>query len=153
MAKKKIVTNVNYHVKDLVVVKSKDWDGNIKYEVGMITNIHYPTQLTTKSYDIRTEAGAGLLRIPSDGNRRCKQYISSSVTKAWLDNGGTNNMWIHKRDGHTRANYSENIKLRYDGQTVAKSKDNPDEGAQVLLVGQFEKYNNFHFPTQGPRSF
>ena len=112
----------------------------------MITNIHYPTQLTKKSYDIRTEAGAGLLYVPVDGNKKCKQYISSVVTKAWIENGGTNNMWIHKRDGHTRANYSNNVKLRYDGQTT-------EEKGSVLLVGQFEKYNNFVFPTQGPRSF
>jgi hypothetical protein len=146
MVKKKIVTNTNYHVRDFVVVKTKGWDGNVKYEVGMITNVHYQTQTTQKSYDIRTEAGAGLLYVPVDGNKRCKLYISSSATKAWLENGGTTNMWIHKRDGHTRANYSKDIKLRYDGQA------NPDQGS-ILVVGQFEKYNNFVFPTQGPRSF
>ena len=35
---------------------------------------------------------------------------------------------------------------RYDGQ-ANDSKDS------VLLVGQFEKHNDFNFPTQGPRSF
>ena len=54
-------------------------------------------------------------------------------------------MWIHKRDGHTRANYSKDIKLRYDGQS--------QEQEGQLIVGQFEKYNDFVFPTQGPRSF
>ena len=28
-----------------------------------------------------------------------------------------------------------------------------DEKDSTLLVGQFEKYNDFYFPTQGPRSF
>tara|TARA_R100001443_G_scaffold91019_1_gene97619 strand:- start:404 stop:838 length:435 start_codon:yes stop_codon:yes gene_type:complete len=142
---KKLKPVVNYHPSDLVVVKTINWDDSVKYEVGMITNVHYPTQLTHKSYDIRTEGGAGLIYVPVDGNKKCKQYISSTITEAWISNGGTNNMWIHKRDGHTRANYSKDIKLRYDGQTKDTEGD--------LLVGQFEKYNNFVFPTQGPRSF
>ena len=143
MVKKK--SEVNYHVKDLVVVRNIDFDGNVKYEVGMITNIHYATQLTKKTYDIRTEAGTALLYTGID-EKKSNQTIVSSITEAWLENGGTNNMWIHKRDGHTRANYSNNVKLRYDGQTT-------EEKGSVLLVGQFEKYNNFVFPTQGPRSF
>lgn len=135
----------NYKVSDLVVVKTIDWDKNVKYEVGMITNIHYATQLTTKSYDIRTERGTALLYTGVD-QPKSKQTIVSSVTEAWLDNGGSNNMWIHKRDGHTRANYSTDIKLRYDGQSS-------ENDGSLLLVGQFEKHNNFVFPTQGPRSF
>ena len=143
MAKKK--TNVNYHMGDLVVVKSTDWDKNVKYEVGMVTNVRYATQLTKKTYDIRTEAGTALIYTGVD-EPKSKQTIVSSVTDAWIENGGSNNMWIHKRDGHTRSNYSKNIKLRYDGQ----SNESQDS---VLLVGQFEKYNDFVFPTQGPRSF
>ena len=46
----------------------------------------------------------------------------------------------------TDVKMSENVKLRYDGQ-ANDSKDS------VLLVGQFEKHNDFVFPTQGPRSF
>jgi len=130
---------------DLVVVKSTDWDKNVKYEVGMVTNVRYATQLTKKTYDIRTEAGTALIYTGVD-EPKSKQTIVSSVTDAWIENGGSNNMWIHKRDGHTRSNYSKNIKLRYDGQ----SNESQDS---VLLVGQFEKYNDFVFPTQGPRSF
>tara|TARA_R100001594_G_scaffold131992_1_gene171969 strand:+ start:1408 stop:1848 length:441 start_codon:yes stop_codon:yes gene_type:complete len=146
MAKKKLRPVVNYHPKDLVVVKTITEAGEVKYEVAMITNVHYATQLTTKSYDMRTEAGSGYIYVPVDGNKKCKQYIDSILTDTWIANGGTNNMWIHKRDGHTRANYSKNVTLRYDGQTN-------DEKDSVLLVGQFEKYNNFVFPTQGPRSY
>ena len=143
MAKKK--TTANYRMGDLVVVKSTDWNKNVKYEVGMVTNVRYATQLTKKTYDIRTEAGTALIYTGVD-EPKSKQTIVSSVTDAWIENGGSNNMWIHKRDGHTRSNYSKNIKLRYDGQTN-ESQDS------ILLVGQFEKYNDFVFPTQGPRSF
>lgn len=142
MAKKK--TTANYRMGDLVVVKSTDWDKNVKYEVGMITNVRYATQLTKKTYDIRTEAGTALIYTSVD-EPKSKQTIVSSVTDAWIENGGSNNMWIHKRDGHTRANYSKDIKLRYDGQS--------QEQEGQLIVGQFEKYNDFVFPTQGPRSF
>ena len=143
MAKKK--TTANYHMGDLVVVKTTGWDKtDIKYEVGMITNVRYATQLTKKTYDVRTEAGSALIYTGVD-EPKSRQTIVSSVTDAWIENGGTNNMWIHKRDGHTRANYSNDINLRYDGQSN-------DDGS-TLLVGQFEKYNDFNFPTQGPRSF
>ena len=142
MAKKK--TTANYRMGDLVVVKSTDWNKNVKYEVGMITNVRYATQLTKKTYDIRTEAGTALIYTSVD-EPKSKQTIVSSVTDAWIENGGSNNMWIHKRDGHTRANYSKDIKLRYDGQS-------PEQEGQ-LIVGQFEKDNDFVFPTQGPRSF
>ena len=142
MAKKK--TTANYRMGDLVVVKSTDWDKNVKYEVGMITNVRYATQLTKKTYDIRTEAGTALIYTSVD-EPKSKQTIVSSVTDAWIENGGSNNMWIHKRDCHTRANYSKDIKLRYDGQS--------QEQEGQLIVGQFEKYNDFVFPTQGPRSF
>tara|TARA_A100001201_G_scaffold92972_1_gene80929 strand:+ start:250 stop:678 length:429 start_codon:yes stop_codon:yes gene_type:complete len=142
MAKKK--TTANYRMGDLVVVKSTDWNKNVKYEVGMITNVRYATQLTKKTYDIRTEAGTALIYTSVD-EPKSKQTIVSSVTDAWIENGGSNNMWIHKRDGHTRANYSKDIKLRYDGQS--------QEQEGQLIVGQFEKYNDFVFPTQGPRSF
>ena len=58
MVKKK--SEVNYHVKDLVVVRNIDFDGNVKYEVGMITNIHYATQLTKKTY-LSDELRGGVL--------------------------------------------------------------------------------------------
>jgi len=144
MARKAKGPDRNYQIKDLVVVKTLGWNNEEpKYEVGIITNKRYATQLTKTTYDIRTEAGTALIFTSVD-EPKSKQTIVSSITDAWLENGGTNNMWIHKRDGHTRANYSNDIKLRYDGQ---------DNKEGTLVVGQFEKYNDFNFPTQGPRSF
>ena len=145
MAKRKAKTPVpDYHVRDLVIVRTTSWnDKSVKYEVGMITNVRYATQLTKKTYDIRTEAGTALI-LTSVDESKSNQTIVSNITEAWLENGGTNNMWIHKRDGHTRSNYSKDLKLRYDGQ---ENKEG------TLVVGQFEKYNDFNFPTQGPRSF
>jgi len=143
MAKKIKGPKANYHVRDLVIVKTVDWDGGVKYEVAMITNKRYATNLSPCSYDIRTEAGCGMIMVSVD-EPKGKQTIISSITEAWLENGGTNNMWIHNRDGHTRANYSKNVNLREDGQTSSES---------VMRVHQFEKYNDFYFPTQGPRSF
>ena len=87
MAKKK--TTANYRMGDLVVVKSTDWDKNVKYEVGMITNVRYATQLTKKTYDIRTEAGTALIYTSVD-EPKSKQTIVSSVTDAWIENGGSN---------------------------------------------------------------
>jgi len=57
MAKKKLRPVVNYHPKDLVVVKTIEWTGEVKYEIAMITNVNYATQLTTKTYDMRIEKG------------------------------------------------------------------------------------------------
>ena len=144
MAKKKKGPVKSYQIKDLVVVKTLGWNNEVpKYEVGIITNKRYATQLTNTTYDIRTEAGTALIFTSVD-EPKSRQTIVSSITEAWLADGGSNNMWIHKRDGHTRANYSNDIKLRYDGQ---------DNKEGTLVVGQFEKYNDFNFPTQGPRSF
>jgi len=144
MAKKKKGPVKSYQIKDLVVVKTLGWNNEEpKYEVGMITNKRYATNLTSTTYDIRTEAGTALIYTSVD-EPKSRQTIVSSITEAWLEDGGSNNMWIHKRDGHTRANYSNDIKLRYDGQ---------DNKEGTLVVGQFEKYNDFVFPTQGPRSY
>jgi len=165
MAKKIKGPVANYHVKDLVVVKTLGWNNEEpKYEVGMITNVRYATQLTKKTYDIRTEGGTGLIYTSVD-EPKSRQTIISNITEAWLGDGGTNNMWIHKRDGHTRANYIEGMELRFDGQSGDKKKAVTDteikvetkveakKGQLPLVVGQFEKYNDFLFPTQGPRSF
>jgi len=157
MAKKKLRPVVNYHPKDLVVVKTIEWTGEVKYEIAMITNVNYATQLTTKTYDMRTEKGSGYIYVPVDGKKKCKQYIDSLLTEAWIAGGGSNNMWIHKRDGHTRANYVDSVELRYDGEsskikTGVVSKEEV-KSVPPLVVGQFERYNNFVFPTQGPRSF
>ena len=155
MAKKVTGPVKNYQIKDLVVVKTLGWNNEEpKYEVGMITNKRYATNLTKTTYDIRTEGGSALIYTSVD-EPKSKQTIVSNITDAWISNGGTNNMWIHKRDGHTRANYTEGMKLRYDGQTISKEKNDTSKSSNTppLLVGQFEKYNDFHFPTQGPRSF
>jgi len=157
MAKKIKKAVPNYHVKDLVVVRTLGWDKkDVKYEIGMITNVRYATQLTKKTYDIRTEAGTGLIYTSVD-EPKSRQTIVSSITNAWIADGGSNNMWIHNRDGHTRANYSENVELRYDGQSskikTGVVSDNEVKSTPPLVVGQFEKYNDFVFPTQGPRSF
>jgi len=144
MARKVKGPDRNYQIKDLVVVKTLGWNNEVpKYEVGIITNKRYATNLTKTTYDVRTEAGTALIFTSVD-EPKSRQTIVSSITDAWIENGGTNNMWIHNRDGHTRANYSNDIKLRYDGQ---------DNKEGTLVVGQFEKYNDFNFPTQGPRSF
>jgi len=162
MAKKVKGPVRNYQIKDLVVVKTLGWNNEEpKYEVGMITNKRYATNLTKTTYDIRTEGGAGLIYTSVD-EPKSRQTIVSSWTDAWIADGGSNNMWIHKRDGHTRANYKEGMELRYDGQSstkkeVAKSDTKVDDtkvkSLPPLVVGQFEKYNDFNFPTQGPRSF
>ena len=145
----------SYLIKDLVVVKTVDWEGGVKYEVAMITNKHYATNLQPCSYDMRTEGGSGLLRVVVDGKKKCKQYISSILTSSWIEGGGTNNMWIHKRDGHTRANYSEAIQLVEDGGSKTELNDKGEKVPipSIMKVHQFEKYNDFIFAQQGPRSY
>ena len=154
MARKSKTPKVNYHIKDLVIVKSVDWEGGSKLEVAMITNKRYATNLAPCTYDMRTEAGQGMLHVSVD-EPKGKQTIVSSITKAWLEDGGTNNMWIHKRDGHTRANYSEGTALFEDGaqKTELNAVGEKVTIPSVMKVHHFEKYNDFFFPTQGPRSF
>jgi len=154
MAKKVKGPKENYHIRDLVIVKSVDWDDTVKYEVAMITNKRYATNLQPCTYDMRTEAGQGMIHVSVD-ELKGKQTIISSITKAWLEDGGSNNMWIHKKDGHTRANYSKNIELLEDGVQRTETNAIGDKVTipSVMKVHQFEKYNDFYFPTQGPRSF
>jgi hypothetical protein len=158
MTKKIKKTVPNYFIKDLVVVKTVGLDDtDVKYEIGIITNKRYATQLTTTSYDIRTEAGSALICIGVD-DPDSTQTIMSSITNAWIADGGTNNMWIDKKNGHTRANYAPSVELRYDGQSHQLSIAELEQrkiktGMSPLMVGQFEKHNDFVFPTQGPRSF
>ena len=135
--------NNNYHPGDKVVVRTIDWEGNQKLQVALITHVRYATSMTKKSYDMRTESGGSLIYTGVD-EARSNQTIVSSITKAWLDNGGENNMYIDKRNGHTRGNFSKNIQLRADGEDM-KSNNSP--------IGHFEKHNNFTFPAQGARSF
>ena len=135
--------NNSYLPGDKVVVRTIDWEGNQKLQVALITHVRYATNMTKKSYDMRTESGGSLIYTGVD-EAKSNQTIVSSITKAWLDNGGENNMYIDKRNGHTRANYSKNIRLRADGE---------DMESEDLEIGHFEKYNDFAFPAQGPRSF
>ena len=135
--------SVNYHVGDKVVVRTRTWSGEEKLQVAMITNVRYATNLTKKTYDLRSEAGTALTYTGVD-EKKSNQTIVSSITDAWIANGGTNNMYIHKKHGHTRANFASNIKLRADGE---------DMDSESLVLGHFEKHNDFVFPTQGPRSF
>jgi hypothetical protein len=155
MAKKAKKVVSNYLIKDLVVVKTVDWEGNVQHRIAMITNKHYATNLQPCSYDMRTENGSGLLRVIVDGKKKCKQYISSELTNAWIKDGGSNNMWIHKRDGHTRANYSEAIQLVEDGGQKTKFNNKGEKVTipSIMKVHQFEKYNDFIFAQQGPRSY
>tara|TARA_B100001094_G_C17755036_1_gene587669 strand:- start:81 stop:521 length:441 start_codon:yes stop_codon:yes gene_type:complete len=146
MAKKvKIKSNsVKYYEGDKVVVKTKSWNSEeFKLRVALVTNVRPAGKMPKRSYDVRTEDGSGLIMIGVD-EPKSTQTILSSVTDAWISNGGTNNMFIHKKHGHTRGNYSDKTRLRADGE---------DMNSGDLMVGQFEKYNDFVFPCQGPRSF
>jgi hypothetical protein len=147
MSKKVKGPKANYLIKDLVVVKIVNWNKEVKYEIAMITNKRYATVLSPTTYDMRTEGGSGLIMVTVD-NPKSKYTIMSSVTKAWLENGGTNNMWIHNRDGHTRSNYALDVELSGDGEPSVDP-----EAAAWMKVGQFEKCGNFLFPTQGARSY
>lgn len=134
-----------YQVNDKVVFKYEGTN-----QIGVITNVR--TAKTGGGYDIRSEKGSAFVMVPVDptGNgqkatfRRTYAYIDSALTDVWNNSDSTTNLHVNKNVGHTRANYSENVKLRIDGTF--------EEGS-TLLVGHFEKYNNFIFPPQGPRSF
>ena len=136
-------SKIKYHAGDKVVVRTKDWNGNTKLQIALVTNVNPAGKMNKRSYDVRTEAGSGLIQIGID-DKKSNMTIISSVTDAWIANGGTNNMYIHKKHGHTRANFASDIKLRADGQEM---------DSESSILGHFEKYNNFVFPTQGPRSF
>ena len=136
---------MKYTVNDKVVFKYEGTN-----QIGIITNVR--EQKKGGGYDIRSEKGSAFVMVPVDpiGNgqkatfRREYAYIDSTLTDVWNDSDSTTNLHVNKNVGHTRANYSENVKLRIDGTF--------DEDT-ILRVGHFEKYNNFIFPPQGPRSF
>jgi len=139
---KKVETKVTYQVGDNVVVKTTSWSGEVKMRVGIITNVRPAGKMNNCTYDIRTEDGSGLIMTSID-EKKSTQTIMSGLTAGYNNSGTSNNMYIHKKHGHTRANYSKSFgKLRHDG-----------EGSGAMLIGHYEKYNNFVFPTQGPRSF
>jgi len=133
-----------YQINDKVVFKYEDTN-----QIGVITNIR--TAKTGGGYDIRSEKGSAYVMVPVDpkGNGekakyiRKYAYIDSKLTDAIVDNISTN-LHVNKNIGHTRANYSENVKLRIDGQF--------DEDKR-LRVGHYERQNDYIFTPQGPRSF
>ena len=129
---------------DKVVVRTKYYKSDeSNLQVALVTNVNPSGKLNKRTYDVRTEAGSGMIQVSVD-DKKSNQTIVSSITEAWIANGGTNNMFIHKKHGHTRANFSKDIKLRADGEEMK---------ADDTILGHFEKYNNLTFPTQGPRSF
>jgi hypothetical protein len=105
-----------YEVNDKVVFKFEDTN-----QIGVITNVR--PQKDGGGYDIRSEKGSGFILVPVDpgGNgekakyRRKYAYIDSKLTEAWIGSDSTTNLHVNKNIGHTRANYSKNIKLRVDG--------------------------------------
>ena len=131
-----------YEVNDKVVFKYED-----KNQIGIVTNIR--SIRDGGGYDIRSEKGSGFIMVPVDptgGGEKAKYrktyaWIDSALTSAVVDKIETN-LHVNNNIGHTRANYGPNVKLRLDGEQ-------PGDNA----VGHFERYNNFHFPPQGPRSF
>ena len=136
-------SKIKYHAGDKVVVRTTNWNGESKLQVALVTNVNPAGKMNKRNYDVRTEAGSGLIQIGVD-DKKSNMTIVSSITDAWIANGGTNNMYIHKKHGHTRANFSKDIKLRADGEEMK---------ADDTILGHYEKHNNFIFPTQGPRSF
>ena len=139
-----MANSLRYHPGDKVVVRSKYYKSDeSKLEVALVTNVNPSGKLNKRTYDVRTEAGSGMIQVSVD-DKKSNQTIVSSITEAWIANGGTNNMFIHKKHGHTRANFASDIKLRADGE---------DMESDSSILGHYEKYNNFVFPTQGPRSF
>ena len=131
-----------YEVNDKVILNN-----NGKYEVAVITNIR--TAKEGKGYDVRSEKGSGYLIVPVGRPRnkysRTYPWIDQDLTTALASKISTN-LFAKTGVGHTRANYSKDIPLYFDGESEGS------EGANTL-VRQMEKYNNFVFPTQGPRSF
>ncbi len=131
----------NYNEGDLVVFRTTDFEKNKKNQVGMIT--YKRTQKGNTTYDLRSEKGSAYTWTGVD-EKKSNQTIDSNLTEVWLKNKNNNSMLYNKNIGHTRANFSKNVKLRIDGQFDASN---------ILRVGHYERYNNFIFPPQGPRSF
>jgi hypothetical protein len=139
-----MANSVKYYPGDKVVVRTKYYKSDeSKLQVALVTNVNPAGKLNKRTYDVRTEAGSGMIQVSVD-DKKSNQTIVSSITEAWIANGGTNNMFIHKKHGHTRANFASDIKLRADGEEME---------SESSVLGHYEKYNNFIFPTQGPRSF
>jgi hypothetical protein len=133
---------MRYETNDKVVFKYKG-----AYEVGVITGVK-KTKDQINGYYVRSEKGSAYSLVPVDKKRRkgTSDYpvIDSAMTVVWnkaVEKGEAKetNLFAKEGWGHTRANFSENINLRFDG-----------DGGKM---GHIEKRNDFVFPTQGPRSF
>ena len=133
---------MRYESNDKVVFKYKG-----AYEVGVITGVK-KTKDQINGYYVRSEKGSAYSLVPVDKKRRkgTSDYpvIDSAMTVVWnkaVEKGEAKetNLFAKEGWGHTRANFSENINLRFDG-----------DGGKM---GHIEKRNDFVFPTQGPRSF
>jgi len=133
---------MRYETNDKVVFKYKG-----AYEVGVITGVK-KTKDQINGYYVRSEKGSAYSLVPVDKKRRkgASDYpvIDSAMTVVWnkaVEKGEAKetNLFAKEGWGHTRANFSENINLRFDG-----------DGGKM---GHIEKRNDFVFPTQGPRSF
>jgi hypothetical protein len=133
---------MSYETNDKVVFKYKG-----AYEVGVITGVK-KTKDQINGYYVRSEKGSAYSLVPVDKKRRkgTSDYpvIDSAMTVVWnkaVEKGEAKetNLFAKEGWGHTRANFSENINLRFDG-----------DGGKM---GHIEKRNDFVFPTQGPRSF
>tara|TARA_A100001201_G_scaffold125988_1_gene110424 strand:- start:23 stop:424 length:402 start_codon:yes stop_codon:yes gene_type:complete len=133
---------MKYEVNDKVIINN---DGT--NEVAVITNLR--SAKNGGGYDIRSEKGSGYIMVPEGRprNKYAKTYpwVDVNLTDALAGKISTN-LFAKEGVGHTRANYSKDIPLYFDGESEGS------DGANTL-VRQMEKYNNFHFPPQGPRSF
>ena len=100
-------------------------------QIAMITNIRTHKGKRV-GYDIRSEKGSGFIIVPVD-NAKANPSIDSVLTEIWVNNGGTNNMFVDRSIGHTTANFGADVEL--------------DD------LRHFEKNNDFVFKTIGPRSY
>jgi len=126
-----------YVVGDHVVVNN---DG--RFEVGLVTNVRKKKNQVI-GYDVRTERGSGLPIVQVD-KRKTTYWIDSRMSAAWNNEHpnqlDATNLRMTKV-GHTRWNMS------YYAESYARIDG--DSGK----VGHYEKYNDFIFPTIGPRSY
>jgi len=136
---------IQYEINDKVVFKTQGTK-----QIGVITNRRKNEGKIY--YDLRSEKGGGFLLVSIDKakNKFSEEYavIDSKLSAAWnasVDSGDATPTKLFAKDGvgHTRANYAENIELRFDGENSSPNK----------MVQQMEKENDFVFPLQGPRSF
>jgi len=134
---------MKYEVNDKVVINNDGIN-----EIAVITDIR--PSVNGGGYDMRSEKGSGYIMVPAGKprNKYAKTYpwIDDHLTQSWIGGEGSTNLFAKTGIGHTRANFADNIELYFDGDSAESKGPNH-------LVKHMEKYNNFHFPPQGPRSF